>query len=274
MGPAPGYLTGGPNPIYNWSDCCPGGCGSSANNAACLSESISPPRNQPKQKSYKDFNASWPLDSWEVTENSCGYQVNYLKLLSKFVNFYLDCHGDSAGTAYLDECGICSGGNTERTPVNDICQCPRFKRSVILHPSSCNQYTSPSGKYIWTVSGEYLDTIPTKSGCDSLITIDLTIPELSSSVSMNEGTLLADASGAAFRWLKCDENYRFIENATGQSFTPLTSGEYAVEVSQYSCIDTSDCILVNLTGILDDEPGEGLEFYPNPGTGNITVKRP
>jgi hypothetical protein len=74
-GPAPGYLTGGPNPSYKWDGCCPNGCGSSANNALCLSESISPPMNQPKQKSYKDFNTSWPLNSWEVTENSCGYQV-------------------------------------------------------------------------------------------------------------------------------------------------------------------------------------------------------
>jgi hypothetical protein len=57
-GPAPGYVTGGPNPSYDWDGCCPGGCGSSANNAVCLSESISPPKNQPRQKSYKDFNTS------------------------------------------------------------------------------------------------------------------------------------------------------------------------------------------------------------------------
>jgi len=31
----------------------------------------------------------------------------------------LDCNGDSAGSASLDNCGICSGGNTGITPVND-----------------------------------------------------------------------------------------------------------------------------------------------------------
>src|SRR4030042_4582636 len=30
-GPAPGYLTGGPNPRYNWDRCCPDGCGEENN---------------------------------------------------------------------------------------------------------------------------------------------------------------------------------------------------------------------------------------------------
>jgi len=84
-GPPPGYLTGGPNPSYDWDGCCPAGCGSTANNAICTSASITPPKGQPPQKSYKDFNTGWPLDSWSVTEPSDGYQVAYLRLLSKFV---------------------------------------------------------------------------------------------------------------------------------------------------------------------------------------------
>ncbi|HEY3233964.1 MAG TPA: glycoside hydrolase family 9 protein [Polyangiaceae bacterium] len=85
FGPPPGFLTGGPNPSYEWDGCCPSGCGSAENNAVCVSEPISPPKGQPAQKSYKDFNTSWPLNSWAVTENSNGYQVAYIELLSKFV---------------------------------------------------------------------------------------------------------------------------------------------------------------------------------------------
>jgi endoglucanase len=84
-GPPPGYLTGGPNPGYDWDGCCPSGCGSTANNAVCSSLPISPPKGQPAQKSYKDFNTAWPLDSWSVTEPSDGYQVAYIRLLSKLV---------------------------------------------------------------------------------------------------------------------------------------------------------------------------------------------
>jgi len=84
-GPPPGFLTGGPNPSYDWDACCPTNCGSPANNAICNSEPLSPPKGQPPQKAYKDFNTNWPIDSWQVTENSDGYQVAYIRLLSKFV---------------------------------------------------------------------------------------------------------------------------------------------------------------------------------------------
>jgi hypothetical protein len=84
-GPAPGFLSGGPNPTYSVDVCCPSSCGSSANNAICTSENVTPPKGQPAQKAYKDFNTAWPLNSWSVTEPSNGYQVAYIRLLSKFV---------------------------------------------------------------------------------------------------------------------------------------------------------------------------------------------
>ena len=44
-----------------------------------------------------------------------------------------------------------------------------------ISPVACASYTSPSGNYAWTTSGMYYDTIPNAAGCDSLLTIDLTI---------------------------------------------------------------------------------------------------
>ncbi|GHT51071.1 hypothetical protein FACS189440_19580 [Bacteroidia bacterium] len=83
-GPAPGYLSGGPNENYKWDGCCPNNCGSSGNNSQCTSEEI--PVNQPAAKMYKDFNTSWPLNSWEITEPMGAYQMAYIRLLSKFVS--------------------------------------------------------------------------------------------------------------------------------------------------------------------------------------------
>lgn len=80
-GPAPGFLAGGPNPSYSWDGCCEtGSCG-----VSCGAAPPSPPALQPPMKSYMQFNDSWPLNSWAVTENSNGYQVEYIRLLSKFV---------------------------------------------------------------------------------------------------------------------------------------------------------------------------------------------
>jgi endoglucanase len=86
FGPAPGFLVGGANPFYDWDACCPSSCGSAGNNAMCGTAPLSPPAGQPKQKSYLQFNDSWPLDSWQVTENSNGYQTAYIRLLAHFVS--------------------------------------------------------------------------------------------------------------------------------------------------------------------------------------------
>lgn len=79
-GPAPGFLVGGANNTqYDWDGRCPG------ISARCGSARPSPPYGQPGQKAYKDFNDSWPLNSWSVTENSNGYQTAYIRLLSRYV---------------------------------------------------------------------------------------------------------------------------------------------------------------------------------------------
>ncbi len=97
FGPAPGFLAGGPNPSYDWDGCCPSGCGSTGNNALCTSMSIAPPKGQPKQKSFLDFNSSWPLNSWQVTENGIYYQAAYIHLLSKF------CDGNCSTPLSINE---------------------------------------------------------------------------------------------------------------------------------------------------------------------------
>jgi endoglucanase len=80
-GPPPGFLTGGPNPGYTWEACCPTKCGGDFCGAAVLS----PPAGQPDQKSFKDFNDGWPLDSWRVNEPRDTYQTRYVRLVSKFI---------------------------------------------------------------------------------------------------------------------------------------------------------------------------------------------
>jgi uncharacterized repeat protein (TIGR03803 family) len=47
--------------------------------------------------------------------------------------------------------------------------------SSAISVAACGSYTSPSGKHIYNISGEYRDFIPNAAGCDSIITINLTV---------------------------------------------------------------------------------------------------
>ena len=82
-GPAPGFLVGGPNPWYERDECCKTTCGGYGAKM-CKRPILSPPTGQPPMKSYAEFNDGWPLNSWSVTENSNGYQIDYIRLLSKY----------------------------------------------------------------------------------------------------------------------------------------------------------------------------------------------
>lgn len=85
-GPAPGFLVGGANKDYNLDGCCAtNSCGSPGNNALCNNAAAKAVVGQPAMKSFADINDSWPVNSWAITENSNGYQISYLRLLSKFV---------------------------------------------------------------------------------------------------------------------------------------------------------------------------------------------
>ena len=90
-GPAPGFLSGGPNSSYSVER---GDGGQWPNNLWGYTPNqeertlgdyiLNTLVGSPPAKMYMDINHGWPINTWEITENSCGYQLNYIRLLSKF----------------------------------------------------------------------------------------------------------------------------------------------------------------------------------------------
>lgn len=79
LGPAPGYVVGGPNANYCTGDASAG--------ARCRSSELV---SQPIGKRYADFNTGWAPKkqydrSWELSEPAIYYQAAYVRLLSRFV---------------------------------------------------------------------------------------------------------------------------------------------------------------------------------------------
>ncbi|MBL0341187.1 MAG: T9SS type A sorting domain-containing protein [Bacteroidetes bacterium] len=140
-----------------------------------------------------------------------------------------------------------------------------------ISPSACQSYTTPSGLNTYTSSGMYHDTIPNASGCDSIITINLTLTSIDTSVAYLSGSLHANAPNSVYQWLDCNNNYAPIAGATFQNFVPAINGFYAVKITKFGCTDTSACHVITNVGVFELNSFVPFTIFPVPFQNNITI---
>ena len=127
-----------------------------------------------------------------------------------------------------------------------------------------NTYTSNNNTATWTLSNI--------SGCDSIVTLDLTINSVNdTSVSIDGGTLTANNNLATYQWIDCDDNYDEIAGETSQSFSPAINGNYAVVLTENGCTDTSSCIFINALSIETNNGLLDFNVYPNPTRKELNI---
>jgi hypothetical protein len=101
----------------------------------------------------------------------------------------------------------------------------------------CDSYTSPSGK-TWTASGSYYDTIPNSFGGDSIILVDLTVLESSTS-TINETVCDSYTSPSGKIWTTSGTYLDTIPNAAGCD--SVITIELTVNVASASSITEAAC---------------------------------
>jgi hypothetical protein len=140
-----------------------------------------------------------------------------------------------------------------------------------LYAKNCKPMVSPSGKYEYSQTGLYFDTLSTQFGCDSIIQVFFTYDPIDTSISKTENFITANGNETRFQWLDCENNYMPIPNEVGKVFAPNKTGAYAVEIKKKTCTDTSRC--VNLTIINDNNISENVfSVYPNPTTDYLIIE--
>ncbi|MFK7784868.1 MAG: T9SS type A sorting domain-containing protein [Crocinitomicaceae bacterium] len=135
---------------------------------------------------------------------------------------------------------------------------------------ACDSYTWIDGNTYTSSNNTATYTLPSSSGCDSVITLDLTINTVGVSVTQNGDFLSADETGATYQWIDC-QTMAPISGATNQFYTATANGDYAVIVTKNGCSDTSACFTVSGLGIVDNDFGIALRAYPNPTKGQFSV---
>lgn len=155
---------------------------------------------------------------------------------------------------------------------------PNFSNNCVTTSSSinetaCDTYTWAENAQTYTTSGTYSVTLVNAGGCDSIVTLNLTIETLDLTVSQVDPTVTSNAVGAQYQyqWIDCATGTA-IAGATNQSYTATVTGDYAVVVTSGTCgPDTSACTTVTVIGLDELDLSEMVEVYPNPSTGEFTV---
>jgi hypothetical protein len=140
--------------------------------------------------------------------------------------------------------------------------------------TACNSYTWIDGNtYTSSNNSATFNIIAgAANGCDSIVTLDLTINSVADLTTSTSGvTISANNTLAIYQWLDCDNNNAVIPGETGQSFTASANGNYAVELSENGCVDTSACVAITTVGIVENSFEHILTVYPNPTHGNFSI---
>ena len=138
--------------------------------------------------------------------------------------------------------------------------------------SACDAYTWINGITYTSSNHTATDTLTNVAGCDSIVTLNLTINTVSDTTTTTSGVLItANNPSATYQWLDCDNSYALINGETSQTFIPTTNGNFAVELTENGCVDTSACVAITTVGILENTIGFTLKVFPNPNKGAFTI---
>lgn len=138
--------------------------------------------------------------------------------------------------------------------------------------TACKSFTWIDGVTYTSSNNTATDTLTSSMGCDSVVSLDLTINTVDTSLVISGTSISANATGGTYRWLDCNNNYSLIPGATAQTFNPLSNGSYAVEITENGCVDTSACVIISTVGMDEQTLFDDFTIYPNPTSGGINIQ--
>lgn len=136
--------------------------------------------------------------------------------------------------------------------------------------SSCDSYTWMDGITYTASNNSATYTLTNAAGCDSVVTLDLTINTVDASATMNAPSFMANTSGASYQWIDCGNGNQVINGETNQTFVATSNGSYAVIVTENGCSDTSACMILDNIGV-SELHHTSFVLYPNPNDGHFTL---
>ncbi|OYT11576.1 MAG: hypothetical protein B6I18_03565 [Bacteroidetes bacterium 4572_112] len=207
-----------------------------------------------------------------ILQGSWGYSIAFDIFVDNAENVFLA--GVYAGTVDFDP-----GVGVQ----NKIAVSLNYGDSYILKLSQCKilstDYVTACDSLTWLDGVTYYEsgstayfTMPSSTGCDSVICLSLNIPSIDNSISIGDygGSFTANQSNASYQWLDCNNSLSALAGDTLQTYIPTLNGDYAVELNVDGCIDTTACVHIGNVSI-DELWGNSIMLYPNPNSGEFML---
>jgi len=182
---------------------------------------------------FNDFNSLLAMDARVTYEQDCTMPTETIQA--------------NGATSY------CEGDSTELTSAQSL-----------------EWSTGETGTSIFVnQSGGYYAFNPATCATSNTILINVqSFPDVT--VNQTNETLTAIQTGATYQWIDCSNNQE-INGETDISYTASSNGDYAIEITLNSCVDTSSCANISSLSISSVLNNSTVNLYPNPAKEFINI---
>lgn len=172
--------------------------------------------------------------------------------------------------------------NTDLTPIN--CSSVRILLSTdagLTYPYELSSGTANDGSVSISVPNVASTTarimVISSNGTffdisnNNFTIVNCSLDPIDNQVNQTGIQLTAVETGVSYQWIDCLNNNEFVTGENLQSYTPTAIvGSYAVILSSGLCSDTSDCILIDQSGLEENE-NITISVKPNPFSESVSV---
>lgn len=190
--------------------------------------------------------------------------------------------GSCGDTDTEDMVVICSDDPSFNYASTDFCENDPDQTVTITGTPGGTFSSSPGGLFVdpgtgsvaimMGIPGSYVITYTTSGSCPASSNVNFNVHPLpDNTVNQSGEVLTAVSTTATYQWLDCNAGMAPIVGETGQVYTATANGDYAVEVTENGCVDTSACVNVNTIGLGEQDLAGQVALFPNPANEQVTV---
>ncbi len=129
------------------------------------------------------------------------------------------------------------------------------------------------GNNFYSITGGYTEVVMNAAGCDSVISLQLSVVNIDTMLSNLNGLLeVGESAATSYQWFDCSTSTDIV-GANQQSYRPTSSGTYGVRITKGNCEAVSSCIevIISSSMFINDI---NVSLYPNPAKQKLWILNP